>query len=213
MMKRKCIGIWLVALMCLLVFSGCNGTSSENAELKGQVDELKGTLSETEAERDLLKQDIDRLKESLGEAEVNLADVSGTKDQLTGQVQNLQKSREELDTKVDGLTTARVQLQQKIEELSGARGQLQQRVDDLAKSRGELQHMVENLVDTRGLLEKQIASLSTARDAARTDAKMAQTKIEKLGSKLKIQTQQMTSLQDQIVSIRSVLSQLQEKLE
>ena len=33
------------------VITGCTGTSSENADLKGQVDELQGTLSETEAER------------------------------------------------------------------------------------------------------------------------------------------------------------------
>jgi len=42
---------------------------------------------------------------------------------------------------------------------------------------------------------------------------LAQEKVEQLGNKLKVQTQQMTELQSQIVSIRSVLEQLQQKLE
>jgi chromosome segregation ATPase len=104
-------------------------------------------------------------------------------------------------------------LQKKIDELGDAKGQLQQRVGDLTKSRDELQVMVENLVDTRGVLEKQVASLSQARDAAVKDAKSAQTKIDQLGTKLKVQTQQMAELQGQIVTIRSVLEQLQQKLE
>jgi len=213
MMKRKCICVWLVVLACLLVFSGCNGTANENTELKGQVDKLKETLSETEKQKDDLEQDVDKFREALAAAEGSLAAAGQTKSQLDAEVQDLQKSREDLNTKVDALTVARLQLQEKVEELGGAKGQLQQRVDDLAKSRGELQQMVENLVDTRGLLEKQIASLSTSRDAALTDAKVAQTKIEQLGTKLTVQTKQMASLQDQIVSIRSVLAQLQEKLE
>lgn len=213
MMKREYIRVGVIVLACLLVFCGCNGTANDNTELKGQVDKLKETLAETEKQRDGLEQDVDKLKEALGEAESTLTDAGEAKNQLDVQVLDLQKSRDELNTKVDGLAVARIQLQQKVEELSGAKGQLQQRVGDLTKSRGELQQMVENLVDTRGLLEKQIASLSTARDAALTDAKVAQTKIEQLGAKLTVQTQQMTALQDQIVSIRSVLSQLQKKLE
>lgn len=213
MMKRKYIGVWFAVLACLLVFSGCNGTTSENADLKGQVDELQGTLSKTEAERDLLKQDVKKLTTSLGEAEAALANATGTKEQLTEQVQDLRQSRDALNVKVDDLAVAREALEKKIDELSGDKTQLLQRVDDLTDSRGELQKMVENLVDTRGLLEKQIAALSTARDAALSDAKAAQSKIEQLGTKLKVQTEQMASLQDQIVSIRTVLAQLQEKLD
>jgi golgin subfamily B member 1 len=213
MMKRKNICLWSSLLACLLVFSGCNGTAGENTELQGQVSELKETLAETEKQCDGLKEDVNKLTEALEVAETSLATANDTKVELDGQVADLQKSRDELNTKVDDLVTARIQLQQKVEELNGAKGQLQQRVEDLTKSRGELQGMVENLVDTRGLLEKQIASLSTARDSALADAKVAQTKIEQLNTKLTVQTQQMTAMQDQIVSIRSVLSQLQQKLE
>jgi predicted nucleic acid-binding Zn-ribbon protein len=73
--------------------------------------------------------------------------------------------------------------------------------------------MVENLVDTRGSLEKQIAALTKARDAALTDAKAAQAKMELLNDKLQAQTEEMMGLQDQIRAIRAVLQQLQQKLE
>jgi predicted nucleic acid-binding Zn-ribbon protein len=63
------------------------------------------------------------------------------------------------------------------------------------------------------VLEKQVASLTKAKNAALEDARSARTKVDTLNDKLKAQTQQMMDLQDQIKTIRTVLEQLQQKLE
>ena len=84
---------------------------------------------------------------------------------------------------------------------------------DLTKSRDDLQKMVQNLVDTRGVLESQVATLTKAKNAALEDARSAQAKVDVLNDKLKAQTQQVTDLQEQIKTIRSVLEQLQQKLD
>lgn len=212
-MKRKYACLWLAVLTGLPIIGGCNGTVTENSELKGQVKKLETMLEATENERDLLTLDVKRLTESLDQAESRLADTSDSRNKLQAQVQDLTKSGEELRTRVDSLGAARAQLQEKVAELSTARDQLQTRVEDLTGSRDELQRMVESLVDTRGLLEKQVASLTKARDAARQDAKTAQVKMEQLNGTLKAQTEQMTELQAQVATIRSVLEQLQQKLE
>jgi hypothetical protein len=38
MTKKVCVGLCLVVSVGLLLISGCNGTTSENTDLKGQVD-------------------------------------------------------------------------------------------------------------------------------------------------------------------------------
>jgi len=101
MMKRKYICVWLAVLMALLVFCGCNGTATENGDLKGQVDKLNSTLDETRADRDLLKQDVARLEQVLDEAESDLAGTRASaaeaKSKFEGQVQDLTKSRDQLN--------------------------------------------------------------------------------------------------------------------
>jgi chromosome segregation ATPase len=77
----------------------------------------------------------------------------------------------------------------------------------------ELTKTVEGLAKTRTTLEKQVADLTKARNLALDDARNAQGKIEQLNTKLKVQTQQMTELQDQIVNIRAVLDHLQQNLQ
>ncbi len=78
-------------------------------------------------------------------------------------------------------------------------------------SRDDLQTMVGGLIDARGLLEKQVADLTKARDASRGEAQAAAVKIDQLSEKLRVQGQQMTELQEQIKTIRSVLEQVQQK--
>ena len=73
--------------------------------------------------------------------------------------------------------------------------------------------MVASLVDTRGTLEKQVAALTKSRNAALQDAKKAQAKVDVLSDRLKAQTQQMVELQEQMTAVRTVLEQLQQKLE
>lgn len=212
-MKRMRTCLWLVALVGLSVLGGCNGAAGENTELKSKVRSLETALETTKNERDLLKKDVDSLTASLTQRESKYLETSDARNKLQVIVQDLTKSRDELVTKVDSLTVARTELQGKVAELSTARDQLQGRVGDLTKSRDELQRMVESLVDTRGLLERQVASLTKARDAARQDAETAQVRMAQLNSKLKAQTEQMTELQSQVVAIRSVLEQLQQKLQ
>ena len=56
-----------------------------------------------------------------------------------------------------------------------------------------------------------VESLTKAKNAALEDARSAQAKVDVLNDKLKVQTQQMMDLQDQIKTIRSVLEQLQQE--
>ena len=212
-MKGTRVGVRVLGLICLLVFGGCNGTTGTVAESDAQIKQLKAALEETQQEKSQLQSDAQRLEESLHEAESRLADAKQSNNQLRSQTQELTASRRELEAKVGDLDKARMALEGRVNELSAARGQLQKRVEDLVKSRDDLQTMVDSLMDTRGLLEKQVATLSKARTAALEDAKTAQTRVDQLNDKLKAQTQQMIELQEQMTTIRSVLQQLQQKLE
>ena len=198
-MERKCAAVGIVVAIGLLALGGCSGTPDETTQLKGQVEQLQITLEKTRNERDLLQQDVQSLKNGLDEAESKLAGTTEAKNAIQSQLQDLTRSRDDL--------------RGKVEQFSTTSKQLQQRVDELTASRDQLQTMVEGLVDTRGTLEKQVATLTRARDAARADAVSAQTKIDQINDKLKTQTQQMVDLQDQMKTIRSVLQQLQQKLE
>jgi chromosome segregation ATPase len=199
MMKGKGTAGWMVVIGGLLLLGGCTGTGSDKTDLNGQIQQLKTSLDATKSERDLLQQDVKKLRQELDKTDSALAGATQSNTEFQGKLQDLTKSRDELSAKV--------------EELGGARTDLQKRVDDLTSSRDQLQTMVDGLVDTRGTLEKQVAVLTKARDAARVDAASAQTKIDQLTEKLKGQTQQMIELQDQMASVRSVLQQLQQKLE
>ena len=184
-MKRENTVRWMVAVCGLLVLGGCTGAGSEKAELKNQVQRLKASLDATMNERDLLQQDAKKLKEELDKTDSVLADTRQTNTKLQGQLQDLTKSRDGLSAKVD--------------ELGVARSGLQKRVDELTTLCGSL--------------EKQVAGLTQARDTARADAVSAQNKIGQLTEQLKSQTQQVVELQNQMATIRSVLQQLQQKLQ
>ncbi len=184
-MKGKGTAGWMVVVSGFLLLGGCGGAGSSKTDLNSQVQQLKTSLDATKNERDLLQQDVTKLKQELDKTDSALADSTQTNTKLQGQLQDLTKSRDELSAKV--------------EELGTARSDLQKRVDELTTS--------------CGTLEKQVTALTKARDAARADAATAQTRIDQLTEKLKSQTQQMVELQDQMASIRSVLQQLQQKLE
>jgi chromosome segregation ATPase len=185
MMKGVAVARWLVVVSGVLLLGGCTETGGSKAELNSQIQQIKASLEATKNERDLLEQDAKRLKQDLDQAESALAGTTKTNTDLQGRVQDLTKSRDELSTKVDELGTARTNLQKRVDELT----------------------------TSCGGLEKQVAALTQARDAARADAASAQAKIDQLTEKLKTQTQQMVELQDQMATIRSVLQQLQQKLE
>ncbi len=133
-----------------------------------------------------------------------LAETEQQRNQLLGDVKRLEKSLAEAES---SLAAARKQVQ----DLTASQSSLEKRVSELAKSRDDLQTMVGGLIDARGLLEKQVADLTKARDASRGEAQAAAVKIDQLSEKLRVQGQQMTELQEQIKTIRSVLQQVQQK--
>jgi len=189
----------IVATICLLAGAGCTRTTGRSLESNAEFRQIKASLDESLLQKAVLEKDVEKLKGSLSEAESQLADTTTAKKNLQTQVQELTTARSNLEAKVSDLDKARVQVETKVTELT--------------KSRDDLQKMVQNLVDTRGVLEQQVATLTKAKNAALEDARIAQSKVDVLNDKLKVQTQQMLDLQEQIKSIRGVLEQLQQKLE
>ncbi len=198
-MKRMYAAAGIVATISLLVCAGCTRTTGRSLESNAEFRQIKASLDESLLQKAVLEKDVEKLKGSLSEAESKLADTTTAKNGLQVQVQELTASRGSLEAKVSELDKARVNVETKVSELT--------------KSRDDLQKMVQNLVDTRGVLEKQVATLTKAKNAALEDARSAQSKVDVLNDKLKVQTQQMMDLQEQIKTIRSVLEQLQQKLE
>ncbi len=199
MMKRMYAAAGIVATISLLVCAGCTRTTGRSLESNAEFRQIKASLDESLLQKAVLEKDVEKLKGSLSQAESKLADTTTAKNGLQVQVQELTASRGSLEAKVSELDKARVNVETKVSELT--------------KSRDDLQKMVQNLVDTRGVLEKQVATLTKAKNAALEDARSAQSKVDVLNDKLKVQTQQMMDLQEQIKTIRSVLEQLQQKLE
>jgi len=212
-MKRWYAVAPVLAAICLAVAGGCGDSVGETVEPSAEVKQLKTALEDAQRQKTQLEGDVDRLDKSLQEAESKLAVAKQAQDESQKQIQELTTSRGALETKVNDLTKSRVDLEAKVSSLTLSRDELQRRVDELTKSRDDLQTMVNNLVDTRGVLEKQVAALAKSRMAAIEDAKNAQAKVDLLTDRLKAQTQQMIDLQEQVKTIRSVLEQLQKKLE
>jgi chromosome segregation ATPase len=209
MMRSAHSLIWVVIGAGLLTLAGCSGAPADSTEIK----KLQADLKDANGQNEILKKDTQRLAESLKQAESSLADTTDARNRLQVQVEDLTKSRDELTARVGELGIARTGLQSKVDELTAkvaelgtVRTGLQSRVDELTKT-------VEGLAKTRTTLEKQVADLTKARNLALDDARNAQGKIEQLNTKLKVQTQQMTELQDQIVNIRAVLDHLQQNLQ
>jgi chromosome segregation ATPase len=198
-MKRTYAVAGMVATISLLACAGCTRTTGRSLESNAEFRQVKASLEESLLQKAVLEKDVEKLKGSLGEAESKLADTTTAKNNLQAQVQEL--------------TTARGTLEAKVSDLDRARIQVETKVTELTKSRDDLQKMVQNLVDTRGVLEQQVATLTKAKTAALEDARIAQSKVDVLNDKLKVQTQQMLDLQEQIKTIRGVLEQLQQKLQ
>ncbi|HNS21934.1 MAG TPA: hypothetical protein PKH24_15630 [Sedimentisphaerales bacterium] len=212
-MNRWFMIVGIGAAICLLAGGGCNGSAKEQAESNAQIKQLRTALDKSQREKTDLQGDVTKLQASLKNAESGLADSRKAEEDLRKQVEGLTTARTGLEARVSDLDKARGDLAAKVEQLTASGGQLQQRVEELVKSRDDLQKMVSGLIDTRGTLEKQVAALTKARNAAIQDARTAQSKVDLLSDRLKAQTQQMIELQEQIKSVRSVLDQLQQKLE
>jgi len=198
-MKKWCVAAGVVAMFSFFACCGCGRSTGKVQASNAEFQQLKASLDESQRQKSQLEGDVKRLQDSLTEAESKLAETT--------------KLRSGLQVQVQDLTTSRSNLEAKVDELGKARVSLETRMNDLTKSRDDLQKMVESLVDTRGVLEKQVASLTKAKNAALEDARGAQAKVDLLNDKLKAQTQQVVDLQNQIKTIRSVLEQLQKKLE
>lgn len=213
MVKRWCAVASVLAAVCLALAGGCGDTVGETASPSAEVQQLKTALEDAQRQKTQLEGDVERLDQSLQEAESKLAAAGRTNDGLQKQIQEQTTYRGALEAKLNDLTKSRTDLEAKVSGLTLSRDELQRRIEELTKSRDELQKTVSNLMDTRGVLEKQVAALAKSRAAAMEDAKSAQAKVDLLTDRLKTQTQQMIDLQEQVKSIRSVLEQLQQKLE
>jgi chromosome segregation ATPase len=199
MTKRMYAAAGVVATISLLLCAGCTRTTGKPLESNAEFRQIKASLEESLQQKAVLEKDVEKLKGSLSEAESKLAAATTAKNGLQAQVQELATSRSNLEVKVGELDKARISVEAKVTELT--------------KSRDDLQKMVQNLVDTRGVLENQVATLTKAKNAALEDARNAQLKVDTLNEKLKVQTQQVMDLQEQIKTVRSVLQQLQQKLD
>lgn len=214
MIRRVCVAVCVLAALSMFGCAGCDRpTPGKACAADAEILQARATLDEAQREKGQLQGDVKKLETSLAEAESKLAETTKANDGLQQQVRDLTTAKDGLQQQVQDLTKVRGNLEAKVDEVSKARASLETRVNDLTKSRDDLQKMVEGLVDTRGVLEKQVASLTKARTAALEDARTAQTRVDTLNDKLKAQTQQMIELQEQIKTIRSVLQQLQQKLE
>ena len=185
MTKRRYLLTWTIPALGLLALGGCSRATGEGPKPRSTVKELTVALETAQQQRNQLQTDVKKLEKSLNEAESVLA--------------NTRETRDKLQTQVESLTTSQ--------------SNLEARVSELTKSRDDLQTMVGSLIDARGLLEKQVADLTKARNAALENAKAAAMKVEQLNETLTAQTQQMLELQEQMKTIRSVLEQVQQKLE
>jgi chromosome segregation ATPase len=201
--------IWIVAGVGLLTLVGCNGTPGDSVDIK----KLQADLKDANGRNEVLKKDAEKLTDALRQAESSLLQTTDARNKLQLQVEELGKSRDDLTAKVGDLTVARTELTAKVDELNVARTELQKKVADLTQSRDGLQKNVDGLTVARAGLQKQVDDLTKAKNAAMDDAKTAQTKIEQLTNKIKVQAQQMNELQEQIVNIRSVLDHLQQNLQ
>lgn len=194
-MRKGLSFVSVVAVVGLLTLIGCNGAPGDSTEIK----KLQADLKDANGQNEVLKKDAERLSDALKQAESALLETTDARNKLQIQVKDLTKSRDDLTATVSELGTARADLQKKVA--------------GLTQSRDDLQKTVDGLTNARGVLEKQVADLNKARNVALEDAKNAQGKIEQLNNKLKVQTQQMTELQDQIVNVRTVLEHLQKNLQ
>jgi chromosome segregation ATPase len=194
--------IWVVAVTSLLTLFGCSGGMGDSEDVK----RLQADLKDAKDQNWKLQKDNNNLNESLKQTESSLAETADARNKLQRQVEELTTARDELVKSRDDLTA-------KVGELSNARTELQAKVDDLTQSRDSLQKTVEGLTSARAALEKQVAALVSARNLALEDARNAQGKIDQLNNRIKVQAQQMTELQEQIVNIRTVLERLQKNLQ
>ena len=126
-------------------------------------------------------------------------------EQLNQDVQRLNNSLKEAESRLAETTKVREGLQGQVQQLTASRGDLEAKVNELGQARVSLEARVNDLQQT-------VESLTKAKNAALEDARGAQAKVDVLNDKLKAQTQQVTDLQEQIKTIRSVLEQLQKKL-
>jgi chromosome segregation ATPase len=185
MTKRMYTAAGVVATISLLVCAGCTRTTGKPLESNAEFRQIKASLEESLQQKAVLEKD---------------------KAVLAKDVERLKGSLSEAESKLAAATTSRTNLEAKVSSVEA-------KVTELTKSRDDLQKMVQNLVDTRGVLENQVATLTKAKNAALEDARNAQLKVDELNERLKAQTQQVADLQEQIKTVRSVLQQLQQKLD
>jgi len=138
------------------------------------------------------------LEGKLAEMQAALIETEGERDTLKEDVSRLRESLDEAESKLNNVTQAR--------------DNLQERVKEFAKSIDELRKQVDALTKTRDELQRQVKELIVSRDAALSEARNAQARINKLTAQLQKQVEEVGGLRDQVEMIRSAVEDLLTKL-
>ena len=106
----------------------------------------------------------------------------------------------------------RDELQAKLNAAKRAPKQQEVQVEGLAGSLGEFQKQIDAFVSFREELQRREDELARLRKAALDEAKTAQERMDKLGSKLQAETAWVVLLQGQLKQAQTAIVDLQEKL-
>ena len=133
-------------------------------------------------------------------------------EQLKVALEKTESERDDLKARIDIVTKTRDTLQEQFAELVGSRDQLKEQVGQITTSRDTLQKQVEDLTHSRDTLQKQVEDLTHSRDSAIVKANNAQERIDKLETKLQIETLKVRQLDIQLKQIQKAIAELQNKL-
>ena len=108
--------------------------------------------------------------------------------------------------------TERDDLKAKLETAMKTRGQSQGKAMELTGSLSEFQKQIDAFVSFREELQKREDELARLRQAALAEAKTAQERMDKLGTKLQAETERVVLLQGQLKQAQTAIVDLQDKL-
>ena len=117
-----------------------------------------------------------------------------------------------LQKELEQTRTERDDLKAKMETAMKTRGQSQGKAMELTGSLSEFQKQIDAFVSFREELQKREDELARLRQAALAEAKTAQERMDKLGTKLQAETERVVLLQGQLKQAQTAIVDLQDKL-
>ena len=117
-----------------------------------------------------------------------------------------------LQEELDRSLMERNDLQAKLETAMRTPKQSEVQVMGLTGSLSEFQKQIDAFVSFREELQKREDELAKLRQAALAEAKIAQERMDKLGTQLQAETERVIGLQDDLKKAQSAIVELQDKL-